>query len=393
MIQTSFIPSVHALARDEWNTLAGDSFPFLRHEFLAALEDSGSVGGASGWETHHLVLRAGARVLALMPCYLKTHSYGEYVFDWAWADAYQRNGLDYYPKLLSAVPFTPATGPRLLVAPDIQTQSLIPTIVGSLRAEMGRRCASSWHLLFPESVLADAFAAQGCEQRSGVQFHWINRGYRNFEDFLARLVSRKRKSLRRERREVREQGLEIEALRGTDISRALWDRFYLFYQTTYARRSGHGGYLRREFFHRLGATMPDRLLLVIARHGGEPVAGGLNIIGHDTLYGRYWGCTEEFTHLHFETCYYQGIDFCIREGLRRFDAGAQGEHKLARGFEPVLTRSCHLIGHPGFRTAIHDFLEREREATESYLHEAWLALPYRKQEDGSPSIALPIEPL
>ncbi|MBP8926172.1 MAG: N-acetyltransferase [Pseudomonadales bacterium] len=382
MSETSFITSVHALARDEWNALAGTAFPFLRHEFLAALEDSASVGGASGWEPHHLVLRNGSRVLALMPCYLKTHSYGEYVFDWAWADAYQRNGLDYYPKLLSAVPFTPATGPRLLVAPDIEPQSLVPTIVESLRAEIGRQGASSWHLLFPEPALADAFVAQGCEQRSGVQFHWINQGYRDFEDFLTRLVARKRKSLRRERRQIGEQGLEIETLRGTEVSPALWDRFYVFYQMTYARRSGHGGYLRREFFHRLGATMPDRLLLVIARHCGEPVAGALNIIGQDTLYGRYWGCTEEFAHLHFETCYYQGIDFCIREGLHRFDAGAQGEHKLARGFEPVLTRSCHLIEHPGFRAAIRDFLEHERETTEAYMRETRLALPYRKQAYG-----------
>ena len=381
MSQASFVSSVHALARDEWNALAGADFPFLQHEFLAALEDSASVGGSSGWEAHHLVLRAAARVLAVMPCYLKTHSYGEYVFDWSWAEAYQRNGLDYYPKLLSAVPFTPATGPRLLLAPGVDPQSLVPAIVDSLHAELGRLRASSWHLLFPDPALADAFVARGLERRSGVQFHWINHGYADFEDFLARLVSRKRKSLRRERRQVGEQGLEIEALRGSEIDTALWNRFYLFYQMTYARRSGHGGYLSREFFHRLGATMPDRLLLVIARHRGEPVAGALNIIGHDTLYGRYWGCTEEFAHLHFETCYYQGIDFCIREGLYRFDAGAQGEHKLARGFEPVLTQSCHLIEHPGFRAAIHDFLERERAATASYLREAQLALPYRKQEN------------
>ncbi|MBK6287873.1 MAG: N-acetyltransferase [Pseudomonadales bacterium] len=386
MSQASFVSSVHALAREEWNALTGADFPFLRHEFLAALEDSASVGGASGWAAHHLVLHAGARLLAVMPCYLKTHSYGEYVFDWGWAEAYQRNGLDYYPKLLSAVPFTPTTGPRLLVASGVQPQSLIPAIVDSLRAELGRLRASSWHLLFPEPALADAFVARGLELRSGVQFHWINHGYRDFEDFLARLVSRKRKSLRRERRQVAEQGLTIEALRGGEVDAALWDRFYLFYQMTYARRSGHGGYLSREFFHRLGAAMPDRLLLVIARHGGEPVAGALNIIGHDTLYGRYWGCTEEFAHLHFETCYYQGIDFCIREGLQRFDAGAQGEHKLARGFIPVLTRSCHLIEHPGFRAAIHDFLERERAATDAYLLEAQLALPYRKQENSLPSV-------
>ena len=386
MSQASFVSSVHALARDEWNALAGADFPFLRHEFLAALEDSASVGGSSGWAAHHLVLRAEARVLAVMPCYLKTHSYGEYVFDWGWAEAYQRNGLDYYPKLLSAVPFTPATGPRLLVAPGIHRKAWFPqSWTACARNWVGcaprpgiccspsrRSPTPSWH---GDSSFAAACSSTGSITATAISrifsHGWCRANARACAANAARSQSRASKSRR---------------CAVARSNTALWDRFFLFYQMTYARRSGHGGYLSREFFHRLGATMPDRLLLVIARHGGEPVAGALNIIGHDTLYGRYWGCTEEFAHLHFETCYYQGIDFCIREGLHRFDAGAQGEHKLARGFVPVLTRSCHLIEHPGFRAAIHDFLERERAATDAYLHEAQLALPYRKQENSLSSI-------
>jgi uncharacterized protein len=315
--------------------------------------------------------------VAAMPCYLKTHSYGEYVFDWAWADAYQRHGVRYYPKLLSAIPFTPATGPRLLIAADADRERVLDCLLDAIGEELAHHRASSWHLLFPEQELADSLAERGLALRTGVQYHWQNPGYRDFDDFLDTLVSRKRKSLRRERRLVREQDVQLRQLRGSDIDAAMWDRFHRFYQMTYARRSGHGGYLEREFFHALGAAMPDNILLVIAEHRGKAVAGALNLIGADTLYGRYWGCTESFDQLHFETCYYQGMDFCMREGLRRFDAGAQGEHKLARGFAPVLTHSCHLIAHEGFRSAIEEFLRRERESIIGYRDAAMRELPYR----------------
>jgi hypothetical protein len=379
MTQARFLAGIREIASAEWNALAPSGYPFLRHEFLAALEDSGSVGGDSGWKPHHLLLRDGARLLGALPCYRKEHSYGEYVFDWSWADAYRRHGLRYYPKLLSAVPFTPATGPRLLLAGGVQLADVREELLAAIGSELERLGASSWHLLFPGGAVAEELAGAGLGHRTGVQFHWHNRGYRDFGDFLDTLQSRKRKQLRRERRLVVEQGLELRALRGTEVDAPLWDRFHHFYQLTYARRSGHGGYLNREFFHALAREMPAELLLVVALRGSEVVAGALNVIGGDTLYGRYWGCTEEHAHLHFETCYYQGMDFCLREGIARFDAGAQGEHKLARGFEPVLTHSCHLIAHPAFREAIGDFLARERAAVEDYRQEALAALPFRSE--------------
>jgi hypothetical protein len=378
MSETSFAAGIGAVPAVAWDALTGAREPLLRHAFLAALEDSGSVGAGTGWEPQHLLLHEGGRLLAAMPCYRKRHSYGEYVFDWSWADAYARHGLDYYPKLLTAVPFTPATGTRLLRSPDVPLARVLPVLLESIREKLRAEGMSSWHLLFPETGLAEAGAEQQLLLRTGVQYHWLNRDYTCFDDFLARLASRKRKQLRRERRLVAEQGLRIERLRGSAIDAALWDRFHCFYQMTYARRSGHGGYLSREFFHRLGAALPDNVLLVIAWRGEEAVAGALNVVGEDTLYGRYWGCTEEYAQLHFELCYYQGIEFCIEQGLARFDAGAQGEHKLARGFEPVFTRSLHHIEHPGFREAIAAFLQREQAAMRRYHAEAAATLPYRE---------------
>jgi len=377
MTRARFVSGIREVGAAQWNALAGRDHPFLRHEYLCALEDSGSVGADSGWEPHHLLLHDGARLVGAMPCYRKYHSYGEYVFDWSWADAYRRHGEPYYPKLLSAVPFTPAAGPRLLLADGLTFAGVKDELLAALDAEMARLGASSWHLLFPERALAEELAAAGLGHRTGVQFHWHNRGYRDFADFLDLMQSRKRKQLKRERRLVVEQGLQLRALRGPEVDAALWERFHDFYRLTYARRSGHGGYLNRAFFRLLGEAMPESLLLVVAEHGRELVAGALCVIGADTLYGRYWGCTADYAQLHFETCYYQGIEFCIREGLSRFDAGAQGEHKLARGFEPVLTHSCHRIAHPAFRAAIEDFLARERRAIDNYRREAAEALPYR----------------
>jgi predicted N-acyltransferase len=381
-MHTYFARSTAEISPAQWNALADPDYPFLSHAFLSALETSGSVGAGSGWQPHHLVARDGSRLRAILPCYLKTHSYGEYVFDWSWADAYRRHGLAYYPKLLSAVPFTPATGPRLLACDDDAAESMIPDLVSTLRAELDRLGASSWHVLFPSPRLTSALERNGLAIRSGVQFHWRNHGYRDFSDFLDGLVSRKRKSIRRERREVGNQGLEISVVPGPEIGSDLWDRFYVFYQMTYARRSGHGGYLERDFFHLLGDTMPEHLMMVVARHRGRTVAGALNFVGGNTLFGRYWGCTEEFANLHFEVCYYRGIEYCIANGLERFDAGAQGEHKLARGFEPVITHSAHLIMEPRFRAAIEDFLAREREAILRYRDETAAELPYRRDAVG-----------
>ncbi|MFM7274845.1 MAG: GNAT family N-acetyltransferase [Gammaproteobacteria bacterium] len=365
----------------EWDSLSGAQCPFLRHAFLDALEQSGSVGGDSGWTPRHLLLHSGSRLLAAMPCYAKTHSYGEYVFDWSWAEAYSRNGRRYYPKLLSAVPFTPSTGPRLLLAEGVSAVDALAAFREKVDEQLASGAFSSWHLLFPEATLSAACHETGMLRRTGVQFHWHNAGYRDFEDFLARFASRKRKQIRRERRQVEEQGLEIRRLRGPEIDTATWDRFHLFYQMTYARRSGHGGYLSREFFHHLGREMPGSVLLVLALREGEAVAGALNLVGEDALYGRYWGCTEAWAQLHFELCYYQGIEFCIEQGLSRFDAGAQGEHKIARGFEPVITESWHLIADPRFRAAIADFLLREAPAVEAYRADAASTLPFKSTDE------------
>jgi predicted N-acyltransferase len=373
--------SLASIPRAEWEALRRDDYPFLGHDFLLGLETSGCTTADNGWQPCHFRLSEGGRTLALLPAYLKSHSYGEYVFDWSWADAWRRVGLDYYPKLLTAIPFTPATGPRLLYDPALAEvdawQMLLPPITDWLQT----RGLSSWHILFPEAEVAGRLHAHGLHRRSAVQFHWFNRGYTSFDDFLGTFASRKRKALRRERRRVEEQGVTLRTLAGEEIRAADWERFYHFYQMTYAKRSGHGGYLTREFFLQTAPSLGDQVILVMASAGGEDIAGALFFRGNDTLFGRYWGCLREYDCLHFEACYYQGIDFCIREGISRFDPGAQGEHKIQRGFEPVQTVSSHWIGHPALSSAVGDFTEREQPHIEAYAREAATLLPFRQGED------------
>lgn len=349
-------PAVGALPADQWDRLAGPGNPFMSHAFLAALEDSGSVGPGTGWSPAPLVIEDGrGSLLGAMPAYLKSHSQGEYVFDHAWADAWERAGGSYYPKLQIAAPFTPATGPRLLIEDDIYAAPL-------LRAAE-RLCEqhglSSAHATFLEPAQRALFERAGWLLRSDIQFHWENRDYGSFDDFLAELASRKRKAIRKERAEA-QRGVEIRRLSGADIRPEHWDAFWVFYQDTGARKWGQP-YLTREAFDLFGERMADRLLLVLAYRDGEPIAGALNFIGEEALYGRYWGCTQDKPFLHFELCYYQAIDAAIERGLQRVEAGAQGGHKLARGYEPVRTWSAHWIAGPGFREAVADFLERERD--------------------------------
>ena len=313
----------------------------------------------------------------LMPLYLKGHSMGEYVFDWAWADAYQRHGLRYYPKLLTAIPFTPATGPRLL---GDASEQAVERIVEQVTEEARRLEVSSWHVLFPPDALAGQLEARGLMRRRGVQYHWFNGGYRDFDDFLARMTSRRRKSIARERRKVSEQGLQIERFRGKQIDAELWALFYSFYSDTYLKRNGSLGYLNETFFQQLVDTLGERVVLVCARADDRIVAAGLFFHDDSTLYGRYWGCREEYDFLHFEVCYYQGIEFAIEEHLQRFDAGAQGEHKLLRGFEPVETCSLHWIAHPSFADAIEHFLNQESKMIERHLQQAREVLPFRKAD-------------
>jgi uncharacterized protein len=355
VIEARIARSVGELPAAEWNALAGGN-PFLSHEFLTALEDSGSVGPGTGWSPAPIVIAgASGDLLAALPAYFKSHSQGEYVFDHSWADAWQRAGGSYYPKLQIAAPFTPATGPRLLLA----DQALAGPLLRAAEQLCESNGLSSAHATFIAPEQLPLFEAAGWLLRSDIQFHWYNRGFASFDDFLATLSSRKRKAIRKERAEA-QAGVEIRCLTGAEIREEHWDAFWHFYQDTGSRKWGRP-YLTRQAFTLLGERMAERILLVLAEIDGAPVAGALNFIGPDALYGRYWGAVLEKPFLHFELCYYQAIDAAIRLGLDRVEAGAQGPHKLARGYEPVQTWSAHWIAHEGFREAVADFLERERE--------------------------------
>ncbi|HCK5608818.1 GNAT family N-acetyltransferase [Pseudomonas aeruginosa] len=358
----------------EWDALLPPAQPFLRHAFLSALEDSHSVTPATGWRPAHRVLRdLQGRLCAALPAYVKAHSYGEYVFDWSWADACQRAGIRYYPKLLVGVPFTPVAGARLL-GEDEGLQGLL----ASLGEEAEVSGLSSIHVNFTDTRADTLLAARdGWLERLGCQYHWHNRGYRDFQDFLEALSSRKRKQLRKEREQVGGQGIEFEWREGGQLSELEWDFVYLCYANTYLVRD-RDPYLSREFFGLLAERMPEAIRVVFAHQRGKPVAMAFSLVAGDTLYGRYWGCLAEFDRLHFETCFYQGLEFAIGAGLARFDAGAQGEHKLIRGFEPVLTRSWHYLAHPGLRDAVAQFLEQERAGVRAYAEEAHGLLPYRQ---------------
>ncbi|MDY6828689.1 MAG: GNAT family N-acetyltransferase [Pseudomonadota bacterium] len=361
----------------QWNGLTGTAYPFLRHEFLSALEASGAVCPDTGWQPLHVRVRSDTNeLLALLPLYLKGHSYGEYVFDWSWAHAYQRHGLEYYPKLLSAVPFTPATGPRLARAPGVDEGTVLTAIWEELQQLCAQLPASSWHGLFAEPDEVAAWKRKGALVREGTQFHWVNQGYESFEGFLDALASRKRKNLRKERKRVADQGIVLERLTGPDIDQPTWSQFFDFYALTYHKR-GQTPYLNLEFFLRLAESMPEQLMMVVARLGDQPVGAALSFQGADALYGRYWGCDQEYECLHFEACYYQGIEHCIEQGLTRFDPGAQGEHKIQRGFLPTTTHSVHWVEHPGFRDAIAQFLAEETPHVRAYAAAAEEKSPFR----------------
>jgi predicted N-acyltransferase len=367
---------VSQVPRDHWDACAGTANPFVSWDFLTALEESGSVGPGTGWQPLPLLIDgADGRLAAAAPVYAKTHSQGEYVFDHGWADAWTRAGRDYYPKIQVASPFSPVPGPRLL----LRDPALAPALIAGIETVVGQNGLSSAHATFVEEAQLPLFEAAGWLIREDSQFHWTNRGYGDFGDFLADLSSAKRKNIRKERARATE-GLEIVHLTGGALTEAHWDIFWHFYQDTGARKWGRP-YLTRSFFSLLGRTMADRVLLMLALRDGRPLAGALNLIGADTLYGRYWGCTEEVPNLHFELCYYQAIDVAIARGLRRVEAGAQGSHKLARGYTPEPTWSAHHIPDPSFRRAVADFLKAERAGVQQ--DRLWLKehAPFRK--DGS----------
>ncbi len=357
--------AVADIGREAWDACAAPSGdPFLSFDFLHACEASGSAVPQQGWAGRHLSLRDDAgRVLGVMPLWLKGHSQGEYVFDHSWADAYERAGGRYYPKLLAAVPFTPVTGPRFLAHPEADAATVRQALLQGAVALTERLGVSSLHINFPTGDDWDAMGEAGLLQRQDMQYVWRNAGYETFDDFLAALSSNRRKTIRRERREA-QAGLDIRTLTGVEITEAHWDAFFAFYMDTGARKWGRP-YLTRDFFSRLGATMADRIALVMAFREGVPIAGALNLIGRDALYGRQWGALEEVPFLHFELCYYRAIDFAIERGLARVEAGAQGEHKIARGYLPSPVYSAHFIADPALRAPVADYLARERPAVEA----------------------------
>ncbi len=374
----SFCHSIAEVDAAEWNALAGRDYPLLWHEFLLAMEHSGATTADSGWEPHHALCRRDGTLLGLMPLYLKSHPYGEFVFDHLWADAWQRSGRRYYPKLLSAIPYTPVTGPRLAIDPAVEATPVAAALCNAVRELAQRRGISSWHVLFPDADSHALLSAQGMLHRSACNFHWRNEGWRDFDDYLTSCTSRRRKTLRRERRLVREQGVDHETRVGHEIGSADWALFYRCYQQTYARHSGHGGYLSPEFFAGLAQSMPEALVMFIAKQSGEAIAVALCLRGGKALYGRYWGTLRAVNHLHFETCYYQGIDYCLREGLERFDPGVQGEHKITRGFLPVETSSCHWMADAAFHRAVADFVAHEAEHVGQYREAAAELLPFKR---------------
>jgi len=376
----TFSHSMADIAATDWDTLATEQtdYPFIRHAFLATLETSACVSEQTGWTPEHLLIHRGTHLVAAMPMYRKTHSWGEYVFDQTWAQAYERHGSSYYPKLVTAIPFTPCLGPRLICAKTAKA-ALWPRVLDAIRRYCDRESCSSWHLLFSDKP--ELLSGTGLLSRVDIQFQWFNPGFASFMAFLETMSSSKRKKIKRERRRVIEEGIKFRQLTGAGLNASVWSQFYLFYAATYLKR-GRVPYLTQDCFEQWAESLPDQMLLVMAYHGSRPVAAALSFIDHKTLYGRYWGCLEEYHSLHFETCYYQGIEFCIEQGLQRFDSGAQGEHKLARGFEPVKTTSLHWIQNPDFRQAIGHFVVQESRYMEQYQQAASDALPFREEISG-----------
>ncbi|CCQ73689.1 GNAT family N-acetyltransferase [Magnetospira sp. QH-2] len=364
---------------EQWDACAGDNNPFVSHAFLSALEDSGSVQPKSGWGPCHLTVEnERGEITACAPLYLKGHSYGEYVFDWSWADAYQRGGQSYYPKLLCAVPFTPATGPRLLTRPDTSPNTVALLAAGMVKLAEQQDC-SSIHANFLPQDQQEALQERGFLPRVDIQYHWDNRGYGSFDDFLQDLSSRKRKAIRKERRQVAETDLDIRALSGPAIEPGHWDAFHQFYLSTSDKKWG-SAYLNRDFWSLLGERLADKVVLIMAFRDDQPVAGALNLQGRDCLFGRNWGCLEEVKFLHFELCYYRAIDYAIDHGLSRVEAGAQGSHKIQRGYLPNLTRSAHWIADRRFHDAVSQHLHHENRAMRDHLSELSNSSPYKKRK-------------
>ncbi len=372
------INSMSQVDSTSWNQLAGDADPFLRHEFLLALEQSGSVCQKSGWIPAHLLVLDDDSLIAFMPLYLKNHSWGEYVFDHQWAEAYHQQGIEYYPKWLTAIPLTPCQGTRIVIKESISSLKVTQALLSFIKQLSEQHNVSSWHCLFPTLQEAELLKSLELSIREGVQFQWFNNHYQDFDAFLQTLNTSKRKMIKRERRRIQEQDIRLLRISGAKVSPLQWQIFYNFYSITYLKK-GSQPYLNLAFFQQIAATMGEQLLLVLAFKDDLPIAAALSFIGRETLYGRYWGCDEEYNNLHFETCYYQGLDYCIENGLQRFDSGAQGEHKIARGFEPITTYSAHWLKDKRFAKAIEDFVTEEKIMLARYKQKASTFLPFKQE--------------
>jgi predicted N-acyltransferase len=381
-MRVAVIDRLNQIPADQWNRITGTSHPFLRHEFLAALERHSCVGEQYGWYPQHLaVYDEGGTLAGLAPLYLKDNSYGEFVFDWSWADAYQRSGKRYYPKLVSAIPYTPVTGPRLLVRDDADYAAVAGLLIRASLELAESRGASSLHWLFTNDKDTEQLLRYNFLRRTGCHFHWHNRGYATFEDFLGSLSSRKRKKVKRERRYVEDAGIRMKVIHGSEASEAQWQAMHHFYSSTFVRKSGMPT-LSLGFFLDISRTMGDQIVLVMAYLGDRLVAGAINLCSDSAFYGRHWGCLEKYHSLHFETCYYQGIEYSIRHGLKLFEPGVQGEHKISRGFLPIFTWSAHWIADSAFREAIARYLDDEHRLMMDYSRDMQQYSPYRRETAG-----------
>ena len=379
IMEVHFLKKISDIEKQEWDTVVDSDYPFLEYNFLNTLETSTCVSEASGWSPFHLIVRNKNEITAVMPLYVKTDSQGEFIFDWSWADAYYRNGLNYYPKLVSSIPFTPASGPRLSIKKGNKRKEITELVNKAIKNVSDELDLSSMHVLLPEVSELEEFIKAGFSLRTSYSFHWFNNKYEIFDDFLCDLTSRQRKNIKKERQKIDAQGIKIEKVRGKDISEEMIVCFYNFYQVTYLKR-GMSGYLNLEFFRGVIKLMPESILLVMAKNlEGNYVAAALNFYDSQKLYGRYWGCLAEYDSLHFETCYYQGIEFCIENNLSRFDPGVQGEHKIKRGFLPIETYSAHWIKDMRFKEAIDDFLHKETANIKHYNQQCASLLPFKKR--------------
>tara|TARA_Y100000590_G_C15697373_1_gene1005616 strand:+ start:867 stop:2021 length:1155 start_codon:yes stop_codon:yes gene_type:complete len=376
-MEISFLNSIDNISEEAWNSVIDSDYPFIQYSFLKTLESTNCVGEGTGWLPFHLIIKEDDLLVGIMPLYLKTDSHGEFIFDWSWANAFFQNGLDYYPKLVSAIPFTPAQGPRLCLINENKRIPALQKIRKEIEVLASNSNISSMHILLPRMEELDFYKETGFSQRTSYSFHWFNNGYESFEGFLEDLTSRQRKNIKKEREKVLKQSISLEKLDGGSISEGMWNKFYEFYQATYYKR-GMRPYLNLDFFKEISSVLPDSILLVMAKNSSNQyVAGALNFLDSSNLYGRYWGCLDEYDSLHFEACYYQGIDFCIDKGLKRFDPGVQGEHKIRRGFWPIETYSAHWIKDLRFREAIDKFLLEEEKHIKNYTNESRTLLPYK----------------